>query len=657
MQSGLCLSASVRCALPRCFGVHFRQTQRCMLTRSRAWMAKSHALLSHDSPVTILLRRTLATDLWDGQRVAQQAASLEAVPFVVPPPPALQQQPAPLMQAQPQDQQVPLPQAPQQHNVEPAAVQQAMATLPQQRMPQAAQQAQPTLLPQQALPAMEHQLQSAVQQQIAVPPAAQQPQQPVVQPQQSVQLPEVQPQQPLVQPQQSVQPAMAPDEALPLEQLGARHSLAAAPQGALQPLQPGQLGGPCHQPQQPECSELPPHLQQSCQAPHAVQPVAPQQPQVAPQQPQVAQQQPLMGQAPHQPPEHPAAGEHHEQQQQPQPAEPQPEWVPTLPARQPAQWRRAGSSEPPAAEPQHVPMRRHPGLAPWQQAADPALPPIRCAGQPAARQQSMPHMHHGGGGRWPQDHYARTGLLPVSYSGPPRLADLRSAGQGQRSPGSSPRMAAGGLSLSRLHAYGLPPTATHGQVATFFRWLAERLWLTCSCSMGAATARAVLRRAPLLLTASPSPRASPRASYPSVHSAQVVEAAGGKPHHAIVNFGAVWERDAALSKVRLRLGGLPLPRLLTMPALASTAGRQCALECACVAQVGGFWFNGRQLVVRLPGEPLALLPQQAQPDLPEFKAYVNGLPPTMDEASAAAFFRCGFGLSWHRSPLPLRQFD
>ncbi|PRW56705.1 Ras-related RAB1BV [Chlorella sorokiniana] len=97
-----------------------------------------------------------------------------------------------------------------------------------------------------------------------------------------------------------------------------------------------------------------------------------------------------------------------------------------------------------------------------------------------------------------------------------------------------------------------------------------------------------------------------RAAYPSVHSARVVEAAGGVPHHAIVNFGAIWERDAALSKM------------------------------------DGSWFDGRCLAVRLPGQPLALPPQQAQQAQqapPEFRAYVNGLPPTMDEVAAADFFR------------------
>lgn len=57
----------------------------------------------------------------------------------------------------------------------------------------------------------------------------------------------------------------------------------------------------------------------------------------------------------------------------------------------------------------------------------------------------------------------------------------------------------------------------------------------------------------------------------------------------------------------------------------------------------GHLFEGRPLAVRLPGEPLALPPQQAQQGPLEFKAYVNGLPPSMDEASAAAFFRSDLG--------------
>lgn len=59
--------------------------------------------------------------------------------------------------------------------------------------------------------------------------------------------------------------------------------------------------------------------------------------------------------------------------------------------------------------------------------------------------------------------------------------------------------------------------------------------------------------------------------------------------------------------------------------------------------MNGCLFEGRPLTVRLPDEPLALPVQQAQQGPLEFKAYVNGLPPSMDEASAAAFFRSGPG--------------
>ena len=101
---------------------------------------------------------------------------------------------------------------------------------------------------------------------------------------------------------------------------------------------------------------------------------------------------------------------------------------------------------PPAEQPvQPMPMRlegAHLGLPPIRTAASAQQPPALHKQQTAC----TPHA---------RGHNLRTGLLPLSHSGPAHKG--------------GPHPAAGGLSLSRLHAYGLPFSATNGQVAAFFR--------------------------------------------------------------------------------------------------------------------------------------------------------------------------------------------
>lgn len=78
------------------------------------------------------------------------------------------------------------------------------------------------------------------------------------------------------------------------------------------------------------------------------------------------------------------------------------------------------------------------------------------------------------------------------------------------------------------------------------------------------------------------------------------------------------------------------------------------LRCCANAQMDGCLFEGRAITVRPPGQPLARLPQpdplvqqpQRGPELaqqrqPGSRAYVIGLPPSMEDSAAADLFRCG----------------